>query len=103
MPKKIKFMTMQDYEDMKENIVNKILPKVPVRNLKMSKKPKETGFIFLEDENCHWYLLPAHLEKEFCKLLSEDKFDKKFGKYQCTHPSRYLIKSFEELKDASLP
>ncbi len=71
----------------------------------MNKKPKETGFVFLEDEEQHWYIIPVSQKEKFSKWLefygeSEDWDGPDFHKCRCNHPSRYLITSYEELKHA---
>jgi hypothetical protein len=76
-----------------------------LRKLKMSKKPIERRFVFVEDEEQHWYIIPVSQKEKFGKWLefygeSEDWDGPDFHKCRCKHPSRYLITSYEELKHA---
>lgn len=52
----------------------------------MSKKLQKV--VAVQDEDCHWYIIPAYLEKEFYQdnlnedMIDSGDFDDKYGGYR---------------------
>lgn len=58
-------------------------------------------FIFVRDDDLHWYMIPVGLEGEFNHLLAlgeEDcyaSFNNKFDDYRCGGPSQFSFENPE--------
>lgn len=66
---------------------------------------KRIGFVFKQDDACHWYLVPENQVSDFSDLLAraesgdqkaEDKFIKKFDHLRCGHPANFTIYEYED-------
>lgn len=62
-------------------------------------------FCLLQDDDCHWYLVPVELKPKFQSMadnarVQEDfeRFDDEFGKFRCGGgPSNYSFENPEEI------
>lgn len=46
---------------------------------------------FIQDDDGHWYLIPAGEYQEFIKWLDTEDDPDKFEKWRCEHPSQYEV------------
>lgn len=54
---------------------------------------------FIQDQDCHWYLIPDELTSLFIQMEESGEadwyaeFNKKFQKYGCDHPSNFTFEN----------
>lgn len=54
---------------------------------------------FVQDDDCHWYLIPEELHTLFLQMEENGEadwwceFNNKFEQYCCDHPSNYLVEN----------
>lgn len=59
------------------------------------------GKVFLQDDDCHWYLIPAEMRMLFRQLEDNGEadgyayFNDKFEEYRINHPSEYVVEIVE--------
>lgn len=52
---------------------------------------------FIQDQDCHWYLIPVELTSLFYQLEENGEsdgyssFNNKFENYRCEYPSNYIV------------
>ena len=55
---------------------------------------------FVQDDDCHWYMIPADMETLFHQMLENGEadywceFNNKWEDYRCDHPSCYTVVYF---------
>lgn len=61
-------------------------------------------YIFLQDDDSHWFLIPKELVPLFRTMKEEaaatddwDDFADKFGKFRVSHPSHYVVVGVEAI------
>lgn len=59
--------------------------------------------MFIQDDNCHWYLLPTDLYPLFIQMEENGEadyfasFNSKFEQYRCDYPGSYTFDSVRSL------
>lgn len=58
-------------------------------------------FRFIQDDSCHWYLIPLNRTREFDDLMAggeetEAEFNNKFSEFRSMHPSQYFVENPKE-------
>lgn len=59
------------------------------------------GKVFLQDDDCHWYLIPTEMRMLFWQLEDNGEidgyasFNGKFEEYRINHPSEYVVEIAE--------
>ena len=56
--------------------------------------------MFIQDDDCHWYLIPTSTYLIFRQLEEADEYDafiEKFDEYRCDHPTSYTFENVRGL------
>lgn len=56
--------------------------------------------MFIQDDDCHWYLIPTSTYSLFRQLEEADEYDAfigKFEEYRCDHPTSYTFDNVRSL------
>ena len=56
--------------------------------------------MFIQDDDCHWYLIPTSTYPMFRQLEEADEyvaFIDKFEEYRCDHPTSYTFENVRSL------
>lgn len=59
--------------------------------------------MFIQDDDCHWYLIPISLLSLFCQMEGNGEadyyasFNNKFEEYRCDHPTSYTFENVRSI------